>query len=71
MNTTIEKNLAHKLNKIRFEANEVKEAMETLIERIDKKGIEVGLGLELKTELQTLITQFLTMREIYQELEQQ
>lgn len=71
MNTTIEQTLAHKLEKIRFEANNVKEQMESLIARIDKQGIEIPIGCELSTDLQKLITQFVTMREIYKELDQQ
>lgn len=71
MNTTIEKTLAHKLEKIRFEANNVKEQMESLIARIDNQGIEIPIGCELSTDLQKLITQFATMREVYKELDQQ
>lgn len=69
MNTTIEKNLQSKLNKIKAEAEDVKEAMENLIKRIDASGTSVGIGNELNTTLQKLIIEFNTMRDIYREQE--
>lgn len=70
MNTTMKTALAHKLEKIRFEACNVIEQMESLVVRIDNKGVEVPIGCELSTDLQKLITQFVTMREIYREMSQ-